>query len=183
MLAKDANDITNAFTKSMYFQSVKVKTLTDAQATKENILAAKAFLQQAKPQDQVVVFFAGHGFLDEEKNFYFGSSDINPERLSDKGLEYAEINYLLDGINARNKLLLLDSCHSGEVVENYQVKAMPEGVTSRGFAVKSTPKKEQDLAISFDLLQKTFIDLRASTGAVVISACWWIGICVGATPI
>jgi hypothetical protein len=168
--AKDAKDITAAFTNSADFHSVTVKTLTDAQATKDNILKAKTFLQQAKPQDQVVVFFAGHGFLDEAKNFYFGSSDIDPFDLSDKGLKYSEINYLLDGINARNKLLLLDSCHSGEVVENYQVKTMPEGVTSRGFSVKSAPKKEQDLAISFDLLQKTFIDLRDSTGAVVISA-------------
>ncbi len=65
---------------------------------------------------------------------------------------------------------MLDTCHSGEVTRAVKNIKLAEGVSARGIKLKSKPRKGADLNLSFDMLQKAFTDLRASTGATVISA-------------
>src|SRR5687768_5390878 len=66
------------------------------------------------PEDVVVLLFSGHGLLDKVSNYYFSTYDINPENPKGKGLAYDEIQTLLDKVPARRRLVLMDSCHSGE---------------------------------------------------------------------
>jgi WD40 repeat protein len=95
------------------FKSAITRIIQDRDATRERIRAAKSFLQQAGIDDVVVLFFAGHGVLDKDGNYYFGTWDFNPGTPADRGLPYAEIENLLDGLSARKKLVLIDTCHAG----------------------------------------------------------------------
>lgn len=169
---KDAEDISQLFTASQRFAKVHSKLLLDTGATRQAVVEAKSFLAQAGADDMVLVFFAGHGFLDEQQNYFFGTSDIDPEAPAQAGLAYTSISQLVDGITARNKLLLLDTCHSGEVVGSAvpSVAKLADNVVARGFKVNRKGSNKQSLALSQQQLQQAFIDLRASTGATVISA-------------
>ncbi|AXE21774.1 caspase family protein (plasmid) [Runella rosea] len=87
--------------------------LTEEEATKSNILAALEIFAQAKPEDQVIFFFSGHGnsgvFLPYE------SSGIKPL------LTHREIKQAFRNSHARLKLCLVDACKSGTI----EIKSLP----------------------------------------------------------
>lgn len=168
---KDAEDLVKTLKTSPKFQKVNHRLIIDEFANRDAIIKAKSFLNQSKPNDVVVVFFAGHGFLDNDNNYFFGTNDIDPRNPIKHGLTYDGITSLLDGIPARKKLLMLDTCHSGEVVEPPKLASLPDGVVTRGIELaEEDVRDEANLGLSFDLLRKTFVDLRENTGAIVISA-------------
>jgi uncharacterized caspase-like protein len=82
---------------------------------------------------------------------------------------------LLDGIRSRKKLLLVDTCHSGEVdkdhVELVRAEQKPEdAVKVRAFRGLTRVSPRVGLGNSYQLLQEMFADLRRGTGALVISS-------------
>jgi WD40 repeat protein len=188
--AKDAKDLLSTYkaleqrvnTRS----KVHVLSLTDQRATQPEILKAKAWLKQAKVNDLVVVFAAGHGMTDEQSNYYFGTYDIDPKHPATNGLPYEEFENLLDGIPALQKVLLLDTCFSGEIDKDQAVivaKAETRGMGTvkmrafkpgRGVSVVADPDgTAASPQLSTDMLkfqQDWFADLRRGTGAAVISS-------------
>lgn len=187
--AKDATDITTFFqTHTQNFGENHVKQILDTNATREQILAIKNLLKQSTVDDQIVLFFAGHGLLDEQLDYYFATTDIDFNHPSERGLPYEEIEELLDGIPARKKLLLMDTCHSGEVdKDDIQMPATKrvEGGTVRGQSVRGLTldghstseqnaleqqKPQLGLKNSFELLRELFADLRRGSGSMVISS-------------
>jgi len=92
--------------------------ISDEQATRENIIKTKSFLQQSNEDDYVMVFVASHGLLDKDFNYYLATYDTDFTNPALKGLPYDELEMLLDGIKSRKKTLLIDACHSGEVDED-----------------------------------------------------------------
>lgn len=177
--AKDASDLVSFFQQHRQnFGNIYVTTILDTDATKENILAVKKFLQQTKVDDQIILFFAGHGLLDEQFDYYFATTDVDFEYPSERGVSYEAIEGLLDGIPARKKLLLMDTCHSGEIdKEEVQPVATPDiqveekGVTGRSFrGLKRLREKSLGLQNSYELLRELFANLQRGSGAIVISA-------------
>jgi WD40 repeat protein/uncharacterized caspase-like protein len=174
--AKDATDLSTLLaTNKTNFAEVKVLKIVDAAATKENIKKAKEFLAASRVDDQVILFVAGHGLLDDDMNFYFATSNVDFNNPGALGLPYEDLEGLLDEIPARKKLMLIDACHSGEVDKDETVftnaTAKSDGgtVASRGF--KNVTKKEGvGLKSSFELMQELFTDLRRGSGAIVISS-------------
>ena len=186
--AKDAEDIAAVFTSAhdtVARGRVHSLSLTDDRATRQEIGDAKKWLQSSRPQDLVVVFAAGHGMVDENSNYYFGTYDIDPQRPQTAGLPYDELEALLDGIPAVRKLLLLDTCFSGEVdgqdtvvVRSAESDHGTGRVTMRSFrparnlSAASTSGAAAALPADdvLDFQQAWFADLRRGTGAVVISS-------------
>lgn len=154
---KDASDLAALLrTKAKRFGQVHVMQILNHAATRDKILSVKKKLMQSHVNDEVVVFLAGHGLLDKQLDYYFATVDLDFDHPARNGLSYAAIENLLDGIPARKKLLLMDTCHSGEV-DKEGVPGATAGVTA------------QD-SLSRRLLEEMFADLRRGTGAVVISA-------------
>jgi WD40 repeat protein/uncharacterized caspase-like protein len=179
--AKDADDLSALLrTKTDVYGTVNIQTLTNAQATKAEILKTKTALLQTKPDDEVIVFVASHGLLDDNLDYYIATTDVDFGNPSAKGLAYEELENLLDNIPSRNKLLLIDACHSGEVdkeagsgklkeMESGKLKTENGAVAARGF--KKQPKaSDLGLTNSFELMKELFADLRRGNGAVVISS-------------
>jgi len=174
---KDARDLETLLAgKADRFGKVHVAQFLDRDATRDKIRDVKKLLMQSRVDDQVVVFLAGHGLLDERQDYYFATADIDFENPSEAGLPYAAVENLLEGIPARKKLLLMDTCHSGEVdKENVGTAATdppsPGAISARTFRSPPRPSKNRlNPAHSRRLLEELFADLRRGTGAMVIAA-------------
>ena len=175
---KDAKDI-SAYLSSRAgksFGKAQVLRLLDKEATREKILGSRKLLEKAGVDDQVVLFFAGHGLLDGNLDYYFATPDIDFKNPAGKGLPYREIEGLLDGLWARRKLLLIDSCHAGEADKEElgpaKPRKFPEGtVRARSFRGLEFARQEQPSArLARQLSEELFYDLRRGTGTVVIAS-------------
>jgi WD40 repeat protein len=175
---KDGRDIVAAFLgQHKKYNKIYVDTLFNTSAVNAKIGSVKSKLAQAKVDDKVVIFFSGHGLLDKEGNFYYATWDCNFADPNQNGFPFAKIDELLDSIPARDKLLLMDACHSGELDKsgsnssvNFSTKLInvsPKGLNPVG--VKNE-QNSQSLDNSFDLMQDMFTDLNKGSGASIISA-------------
>lgn len=174
--AKDADDMVAALSQSSGYENIKTKVLTNADATKTNILGLRSFIEQATVDDVVVIFIAGHGVLDKSYNYYFATHDMDFNNPANGGLPYEDIERLVDGISCRNKVLFMDTCHSGELDKDDVADTQKEVVKRGSVAFRSTGSVVQLKESSFGLentleLSKTlFGDLKKGTGATIISA-------------
>ena len=176
--AKDAADLAAFFeTKRAAFGKVTVVRLLDGEATRDKIAAARAVLQQSTVDDEAVVFFAGHGLRDEKLDYYFATHDVDFASPSARGLPYEDLEALLDGIGARKKLLLIDTCNSGELdkdeatlVAASETKTSDGLVKSRGIKVVQAKTTALGLEGSTGALEDLFADLRRGSGVVAIAS-------------
>ncbi len=98
------------------YREVFIKALYDRDATQQNIIAALEWLEEHTKQDDVaVVFIAAHGFRSGKRNFYYILPvDGNPENLRATGVNWGILAEILGNLPAP-VLLLLDTCHSGQL--------------------------------------------------------------------
>lgn len=186
--AKDAADLAQAFRaldgRTGVQRSVHVRLITDQEATSAGIRAAKQWLQQAHRQDLAVVFAAGHGLVDDRQNYFYGTWDIDADNPGAAGLPFEDLEDLLDGIEPLRKLLLVDTCFSGEI-DKEEVRTLVPGeggtrVTVREYkaarnivslaATSAAPTAASEPLAALTVQQDLFADLRRGTGAVVISS-------------
>lgn len=95
----------------------EVVQLLDYRATKDAIInALKQLAECSRPQDTVVVFFAGHGMHNESGNYLcpFNANPDDPQRTL---ISKDELSTALQGINVPNLVVLLDACHAGGAAE------------------------------------------------------------------
>lgn len=185
---KDAGDVSAFFAgEGKNFGHVFTLRVLDEEATKENIGKVKSFFQRSRVDDEVVLFLAGHGVLDEKLDYYFGTADMDFSRPSERGLPYEAVEDLLDRIPARKKLLLVDTCHAGELDKEETRLAARDGQQSGDATTLAKSQEGQVkqrrfpraeiigsrpvyLSDTYDLLGELFADLRRGSGATVISA-------------
>lgn len=96
--------------------------LVGSLARRETIVAALAKLvQEAKPQDTFLLYFAGHGVKAKwaergsKPHSYWLSYDATLASLEVKGLRLEHVMDYVDDIPAGKKIVILDHCHSGTV--------------------------------------------------------------------
>ncbi|HIK12908.1 MAG TPA: caspase family protein [Oscillatoriaceae cyanobacterium M33_DOE_052] len=119
------------------FHPSDILTLTDAAATRSNILTAfeEHLIKQAKPGDVVVFHYSGHGsqVVDPEPiapdglNSTFVPVDV-PQRLQEGIVEDImgrTLFLLMSALNTENVTAVLDSCHSGGGTRgNFRIRAV-----------------------------------------------------------
>ncbi len=191
--AKDAADLKQLFSRagqSSQFEAVKSLILTDAKVTRQSILDTKRFLNGARPQDAVIVFIAGHGLYDHLTygTYYYLPYDAKIENLKQRGVTFEEFEGLLDGLKARKKVLLLDTCQSGDIASDIEdsllASAENSGFKARAIASKIVEQKRKSSGkrgitinyrptwLSFNRLKNRYIhnNIFRRTGAIVFSS-------------
>jgi len=178
---KDARDIIRSFSASEKFGHVFIDSVFNDQVNFENVKKLKRKLTAARPQDVVIVFFAGHGMLDENFDFRFATWAVDINRPSETGILYDDLEKLLDGIPCRNKLMLVDACHSGQVDKD-EIKTTAEELVSKQSAEGRVIKKsfnaiQQNVFKAgmidrrgFELMQEVFYGLGSATGSQIVVA-------------
>lgn len=180
---KDAMDLADILKRRTgNFGTIHTHTYLNETATVENIKRAKALLSQSKPDDVVIIFIAGHGMHDKDKamTYYFLTHETNLDDLAGSAANFELIEGLLQGIPARNKLFLMDTCESGEVEDatiasmvafesknkNVKARAIPD---KRGLGVVTGNRKPRNYL--FDRNRFIYNDLSRRSGAIVLSSC------------
>ena len=170
---KDVSDLANAFQG----KNNRIKLYTDKNVNRENILSLKKYLADSTTvHDRVIISCSSHGLLDDSLNFYLAMHDVDFKNPMERGLKYEELEGLMDGIPARQKLLLLDACNSGEndrteimkrdLEEKKHTIDNAEWIASRGVIVEIV---EENVS-AFTKMNELFVNVRNNTGSVIISA-------------
>ena len=102
----------------MGWSNSHIKTLINEKATRNNILIAlESWLTKAGKDDLIVLYWSGHGFPDPEdpEKVYFACYDTNI-RIPPTGYRMDRINSIIKERNAKNVIILADTCHAGKLV-------------------------------------------------------------------
>jgi WD40 repeat protein len=172
--AKDARDLA-AELRSIQRRFARVEDHVLEDASLDDIVDAREFLRRGGVDDQAVVFFAGHGVL-EDGEFFFLPADFDPDDLPSTAVSYGQLEMLFDGIGPRRRLLLIDACHSGEPEgDEPGSDALPVGVRSvrsfRDARPVSGPRPQPVRTVRLvPRLQEVFADLRQESGTYVLAA-------------
>ena len=92
-------------------------------ATREEVLRSLNRLAvEARPGDSVVIYYAGHGvLLDDKQQGFWLPADADADKPA-SWMSNADINRLVGLIPARQLLLVSDSCFSGQLVGSERVQ-------------------------------------------------------------
>ncbi len=177
---KDALDLEKALSGMRgKFINVYAKTYVDGQVTVESIKGAKDFLKNAKVDDTFVLFIAGHGMhdTDREATYYYLTANADINNLKGTAADFDLIEDLLQGIAPRQKLFLMDTCESGELddeTERDYYTAENTGIKARApRALTLTLKKQRGNRSREYLFQNDryiYNDLLRRSGAIVLSS-------------
>ena len=102
---------------------VKTYFVTDDAASKKGITDAFAAVQQnAKPQDVFIFYYAGHGVIGKDKEFYLVPTDVSnladvQTELEQKGIPSKLLQQYAIEIQAQKQLFILDACQSAGAFE------------------------------------------------------------------
>jgi WD40 repeat protein/uncharacterized caspase-like protein len=126
------------------YQTTEIIPLQDAKGTKANILAALTSLAtRVKPEDAVVVYYAGHGTA-QQNQFYLIPHDLGYagarnqidaaalQTILARSISDRELERVFEGIDAGQFLLVIDACNSGQALEAAEKRRGP--MNSRGLA-------------------------------------------------
>jgi WD40 repeat protein len=116
--AKDAKDFAQALEKQKggLYRDVQVRLLTDAQATRDDVMDGLDWIQkETTAKDVAMVFIAGHGVNDPTGNYYFLPANVDTGKLKRTGVVFSDIKNTLNSL-AGKALFFMDTCHSGNVM-------------------------------------------------------------------
>jgi uncharacterized caspase-like protein len=195
--AKDAKDFVNtiAQTASNFYGEVKTLVLTDRDCTNSSMTRISDFLKDATIDDAAILFLAGHGTLDTECNYYFATSDMDFSRPDSRGISFDAIDDLMASLKSRKKVLLIDTCHAGELDSEDKTAFAAAHSFAGGSEVRLTSTVKTELArgvslravgtrglkvsaVTSDLeksdwyetIEGLFVDLRRGSGTSVLSS-------------
>ncbi len=122
---------------SKNFPNPNITILKEEQATHENIIRHLEKLSKVGRDDQVILYFTGHGSLTKDLNhdetwgydatwvtFGARTRGEGSEDLNDYDLLDDEINHYLSLIPSKNILVISDSCHSGTITRPSEAPAI-----------------------------------------------------------
>lgn len=132
LASKDANDFVNSLKgqKGKLYSDVAVKLLTDAQATKDDVLDGLDWLKQNVTANDVgVMFVAGHGMNDKLGGYYFMPHNADPDKLARTGVSQVDIKQTFANLPGHT-VFFIDTCYSGGVMGNVRTAGFVNDLAS-----------------------------------------------------
>ncbi len=116
-----ADDDAKAFARTLRnigWSESHIKLLINENATQRNIMIAlESWLTKAGPNDQIILFWAGHGYPDPEdpEKVYFACFDTDISTPA-TGYRMDYVRRALEERKAKNVIVLADTCHAGKLI-------------------------------------------------------------------
>lgn len=142
--AKDATDFSNFLVTSENFKKDHVKTLTDQEATRENIismLGSKWLAKNAREDDLILVYVSSHGSHSQDEaggvNFLV-AHDTDKNSLLATGIPMQWLSKMIsEQVKSNRVVLILDVCHSGAAAQGGKALHRIAGITQDAFKTGS----------------------------------------------
>ncbi|MFG3116676.1 AAA domain-containing protein [Streptomyces sp. NPDC048197] len=95
-----------------------------AEPTRAEMLhAVESFLEARQPSETALLYFSGHGeYCEQDGQLYFLTRDTDPADLPGTAVPAEFLERMLQSCRAASKLVLLDCCSSGSVVQGWTAK-------------------------------------------------------------
>lgn len=157
--AKDAGDVLKTFSEAGGRES-KTLLLTNNDDGPEALEKIKAFTADTKESDEVILFCAGHGMLDEHLDYVYAGHNFDPEHPGQTGIKLAGLIDAISAGKSLKRLIFMDTCQSGLVGEKDELKlaqmdtTLPTGVR----AIKNRGMKVLPVALMSGTDQQRFIE-------------------------
>lgn len=171
--AKDAEDFQKLINGNLSesYSDVKTLCIKNKEAIASNIQNVKDFFANAGVDDVIMLFYAGHGVLDEDLNYYLSTYDMDFRVPSAKGVSYDDFEDILDGIKPLSKYCFIDACHSGKIdkeefIEDNSNLVAKGSVKFRGDG--KTLKISDEVKSVNNAIQSLFMDFSKGNGASVL---------------
>jgi hypothetical protein len=163
----DAHSVRAALEKhadgSVNFGAILLTATGPADAVTRDQLKDRIGELFADDSDIALLYFAGHGHLESTGGYLCGSDT----KRGDDGLSLFEVLTLANRSKARNKVIILDSCHSGMAgnLPDQQVAQLAEGMT---ILTASTSEQYADEENGSGIFTTLFVDaLNGAAGNLV----------------
>lgn len=89
----------------------------------EMLHAIETFLEERQPSETALLYFSGHGeFCEADNQLYFLTRDADPDDLPGTAVPAEFLERMLQSCRASSKVVLLDCCSSGSVVQGWTAK-------------------------------------------------------------
>ena len=166
---KDIRALAAAFKQKYGSQHIVIDTLFNEKVSQAAILQLKKKLLNADINDVVVVAYSGHGLLSKDFDYYFPTYHVDFSMPESGGIPYDSLEALVNNIPPRQKLMIIDACHSGEV-DKEDMKMGEEGAIAylpESYQTKGGVMAPQTV---FELMQEIFPAVGRHSGTTILSA-------------
>lgn len=122
-----------------FFKEIKVTKLTGLEATSKKSVMEKIaqVATTVKADDYFIFYAASHGdivkFDNKDSRYFLITSNIiflDPENIQNDAISQEEIVDMVGNVPARNKIIIMDSCHSGQAGKQIQ-KMLFRGMSTK----------------------------------------------------
>ena len=132
---KDADKLYDLLTSKYYFQKKDVMRLVDP--TRGDFIDAIENKRKALTnEDNLLIFYAGHGFWDENLKMGYWLPTDSKKYSKSNWVSNGDLSTYLSAIQANHILLISDACFSGSIFKTRSITNMDQG-TKRLYELKS----------------------------------------------
>jgi hypothetical protein len=95
--------------------------------------AIASFFARARPDDMLLLYFSGHGVLDDKGRLYLAAQDTQRDLPHATAISAAFVTDAMDSSRSRRQVLILDCCHSGAFARGARSPGGAKAVTEATF--------------------------------------------------
>lgn len=169
---KDANDAFKLFSKSKIYKNIYARLYLNENVKATIIDEIKQMISSASKNDVVIVFYAGHGILNKDLDYFLSTYNVDFNKPEENGIAYEKLEGLLQNCPARKKLFFIDACHSGDIEKQNATQVASNNKADEGIKFRSgtTTSNLSQNELSLLLSKELFASGSNSSGISIIGA-------------
>jgi|ERR1035437_6384591 hypothetical protein len=169
--AKDVNDVVDSFKKYSRKKDVII-ALIDSMVFNEKVKTISKILKLTDVDDEVIIYYAGHGIRIPEKGFMLCLSNTDFKRPAETALPFNELLHVFDSAKARKRLIFIDACQSGDYLQNGNFEKIISAnktiaINKRGVSENEGHENDANL---LEFYNTYFSNFKTEMGVQVIAA-------------